>query len=92
MKPGLTLMGPVIPQKLPLSIKTSANLRGKVRTVWSQQTGRNLYRCFADPRAITVKPGLFFVSSLQLPDPQSDQQSENNRDARKSQRMGYPSR
>ena len=92
MKPGLTLMGSVIPQKLPLSIKPSANLRGKVRTVWSQQTGRNLYRCFADPRAITVKPGLFFVSSLQLPDPQSDQQSENNRDAQKRQRMRYPSR
>ena len=81
MKPGLTLMSSVIPQKLPLSIKTSANLRGKVRPVWSQQTGRNLYRCFADPRAITVKPGLFFVSSLQLPDPQSNQQRENNRDA-----------
>ena len=42
MKPGLTLMSSVIPQKLPLSIKTSTNLRGKVRTVWSQQTGRNL--------------------------------------------------
>jgi len=92
MKPGLTLMGSVIPQKLPLSIKTSTNLRGKVRTVWSQQTGRNLYRCFADPRAIAVEPGLFFVGSLQLPDPQSDQQSANHRDAQKRQGMGYPSR
>ena len=69
MKPGLTLMGPVIPQKLSLSIKASANLAGKVRAVWPQQTGRNLNRCFADPRAITVEPGLFFVSTLQLPDP-----------------------
>ena len=69
MKPRLTLMGPVIPQKLPLSIKASANLGGKVRAVWPQQTVRNLYRCFADPGAITVEPGLFFVSTLQLPDP-----------------------
>ena len=69
MKPGLTLMGPVIPQKLSLSIKASANLGGKVRAVWPQQTGRNLYRRFVDPRAITVEPGLFFVSTLQLPDP-----------------------
>ncbi len=50
MKSWLTLMRPVIPEKLPLLIKPAVRLSWKIRAAWLQQGAWNLDRRFGRPQ------------------------------------------